>query len=149
MVTEMEMEMGVEANLMPEVELALLCPKMVPDKEEKVESLMDQKVRVFAARQAENKRMWENNLRDNHVQQPPYKRQNVARAYTAGPSERKDYVGTLPLSSATVTNQRALGANQRTTATFYECGEEGHYKSNFLKLKNQNCGNRAGSSEAR
>ncbi|GKC20715.1 hypothetical protein Tco_1022865 [Tanacetum coccineum] len=46
--------------------------------------LMDQKIHVFVAKQADNKRRMENNPRDDHVQQPPYKRQNVARAYTAG-----------------------------------------------------------------
>ncbi|GJW16247.1 hypothetical protein Tco_0020380 [Tanacetum coccineum] len=80
-------------------ELALLCPKMVSDEEEKIErlqdaikmanSLMDQKVRANAARQDENKRKWENNLRYNHVQQPPYKRQNVVRAYTTRANKKK------------------------------------------------------------
>nr|GFD22088.1 hypothetical protein [Tanacetum cinerariifolium] len=43
----------------------------------------------------------ENNPRDNHGQQPVFKRQNVrgqnvARAYTAGNNEKKGYVGSLP-----------------------------------------------------
>ncbi|GKA87779.1 putative reverse transcriptase domain-containing protein [Tanacetum coccineum] len=58
-------------------ELALLCPKMVPNEEEKIK------------RQAENKSRLESNPRNNHVQQPPFKRQNVARAYTVGPGEKK------------------------------------------------------------
>ncbi|GJS84990.1 hypothetical protein Tco_0751531 [Tanacetum coccineum] len=57
--------------------------------------LMDKKVQGYAARNAENKRRMESNLRDNRGQQPPFKRQNtsgqnVARAYTAGNNERKD-----------------------------------------------------------
>nr|GEV35105.1 reverse transcriptase domain-containing protein [Tanacetum cinerariifolium] len=55
-------------------ELALMCPRMVFEEEDKVESLMDQKVRAYAARQAKNKRRMDNNPRDNHAQQPPYKR---------------------------------------------------------------------------
>nr|GEZ31410.1 hypothetical protein [Tanacetum cinerariifolium] len=47
-------------------------------------SLMDQKVRTHAARQADNKRRLENTPRDNHVQQLPFKKHNVARAYTDG-----------------------------------------------------------------
>ncbi|GKG52271.1 hypothetical protein Tco_0547146, partial [Tanacetum coccineum] len=39
----------------------------------------------------------DNNPRDNNVQEPPYQRQDAARAYTAGPSKRKEYAGTLPL----------------------------------------------------
>ncbi|GJR43726.1 reverse transcriptase domain-containing protein [Tanacetum coccineum] len=179
-------------------ELALLCPRMVLEEEDKVEryiwglpnsiqgnvtsartirlqdivklanTLMDQKIHVFAARQVDNKIMMENNPRDNHVQQPPYKRQNVGRAYTAGPGEKKEYARTLPLcnkckyhhtgpsttkcgnckrighqtkdcrSLAAATNQIAPVANQRTTATCYGCRKQGHYKSNCLKLKNQN-----------
>nr|GEW39705.1 reverse transcriptase domain-containing protein [Tanacetum cinerariifolium] len=140
--------------------------------------LMDQKIRVFAARQADNKKRMDNNLREDYVQQPPYKRQNVARAYTTGHGEKKEYAGTLPLcnkckyhhtgprtakcgnckrighqtkdckSLVTTTNQRAPVANQRTL-TCFECGEQGHYRSECLELKNRNRGNQAGSSEAR
>ncbi|GKA55933.1 putative reverse transcriptase domain-containing protein [Tanacetum coccineum] len=141
-------------------------------------SLMDQKVWVFAARQAENKRRLENNPRDIHVQQPPYKRHNVARAYTDGPGEKIEYVGSLPLcnkcklhhngqctvkwgnckrvghltrdcrSLTAATNQRAPRENLKTTVTCYECGRQGHYKSDYPKLKNQNHGNAASNGEA-
>ncbi|GJY76154.1 putative reverse transcriptase domain-containing protein [Tanacetum coccineum] len=112
-------------------ELILLCTRMVPDEEDRVErfigglpdniqgnviaanparlqdairianQLMDKKVQGYAARSAENKRRMESNLRDNHGQQSPFKRQNtsgqnVARAYTAGNNERRGYVGPLP-----------------------------------------------------
>ncbi|GKA08106.1 hypothetical protein Tco_0687437 [Tanacetum coccineum] len=43
--------------------------------------LMDQKVRGYVERQAENKRKLDNN---NQAQQQPPKKQNVARAYFAG-----------------------------------------------------------------
>ncbi|GJU75685.1 hypothetical protein Tco_1272755 [Tanacetum coccineum] len=36
-------------------------------------NLMDQKLKGYTARNADNKRMFDNNLRDNHVQQPPLK----------------------------------------------------------------------------
>ncbi|GKF64731.1 putative reverse transcriptase domain-containing protein, partial [Tanacetum coccineum] len=74
-------------------------PKMLQEAIELAKSLMDQKVCAYAATQSDNKRRMDNNARDNHVQQPPYKRQNVAKAYTAGPIEKKEYVGTLPLYS--------------------------------------------------
>ncbi|GKC35603.1 hypothetical protein Tco_1047987 [Tanacetum coccineum] len=54
-------------------------------------------VRAYADRQADNKRRMNNNSRDNNAQQLPYKRQNVARAYSVGPSEKKEYARTLPL----------------------------------------------------
>ncbi|GKG39955.1 reverse transcriptase domain-containing protein, partial [Tanacetum coccineum] len=93
--------------------------------------------------------MMDNNSRDNSSQQPPYKRQNVARAYSAGPSEKKEYAGTLPLCNkckfqhngpctVTCANCKWVGHltrdcrsptavnNQRTRACF-ECGNQGHY----------------------
>ncbi|GJV54608.1 putative reverse transcriptase domain-containing protein [Tanacetum coccineum] len=65
-------------------------------------SLMDQKLKGYAIRSAENKRKFESNQRDNRAQQPPFKRQNVrgsnlARAYTAGGNEGRVYVGPHPL----------------------------------------------------
>nr|GEX25717.1 putative reverse transcriptase domain-containing protein [Tanacetum cinerariifolium] len=64
--------------------------------------LMDKKLQGYAARSAENKRRMESNPRNNHGQQPPFKRQNtsgqnVARAYTTGSNERKR--GTNPDSN--------------------------------------------------
>ncbi|GJY54332.1 hypothetical protein Tco_0445996, partial [Tanacetum coccineum] len=58
--------------------------------------LMDQKLPTYAERQNENKRKTDDTSRNNHQQQP-HKKQNVARAYTAGPSEKKVYNGDLPL----------------------------------------------------
>nr|GEU96561.1 reverse transcriptase domain-containing protein [Tanacetum cinerariifolium] len=64
--------------------------------------LMDKKLQGYAARSAENKRRIESNPRDNHGQQPPFKRQNIswqnmAKAYTAGINERIGYTGPHPL----------------------------------------------------
>ncbi|GKB94991.1 hypothetical protein Tco_0981128 [Tanacetum coccineum] len=41
-------------------------------------NLMDQKLKGYAAKSVENKRRLDFNQKDNHVQQPPYKRQNVS-----------------------------------------------------------------------
>nr|GEV49958.1 putative reverse transcriptase domain-containing protein [Tanacetum cinerariifolium] len=56
-------------------------------------SLMDQKLKGYAVKNAKNKRRLEVNKRDNRGQQPPFKRlnvrgQNVARAYTAGNNKK-------------------------------------------------------------
>ncbi|GKA60537.1 putative reverse transcriptase domain-containing protein, partial [Tanacetum coccineum] len=89
-------------------ELILLCTRMVPDVEDRVErfirglpeknqrnviaanpdglqdairianQLIDKKLQGYAARSAENKRRIESNPRDNRGQQPPFKRQNVS-----------------------------------------------------------------------
>nr|GFB67103.1 hypothetical protein [Tanacetum cinerariifolium] len=88
-------------------ELILLCTRMVPDEEDRVErfigglpdniqgnviatnparfqdairmanQLMDKKLQGYAARSAENKRRVESNPKDNRGQQPPFKRQNA------------------------------------------------------------------------
>ncbi|GJT77041.1 putative reverse transcriptase domain-containing protein [Tanacetum coccineum] len=88
-------------------ELTLLYTRMVPGEEDRIEryvgglsdniqgnvmfaeptrlqdairlanSLMDQKLKGYATRSAENKRKFESNQRDNRAQQPLFKRQNV------------------------------------------------------------------------
>ncbi|GKE54465.1 reverse transcriptase domain-containing protein [Tanacetum coccineum] len=59
--------------------------------------LMDQKIYTFANRQAKNKRKLDDNSRNNQNQQQPFKKQNVSRAYTVGPGEKKMYGGSKPL----------------------------------------------------
>ncbi|GKC07345.1 putative reverse transcriptase domain-containing protein, partial [Tanacetum coccineum] len=76
--------------------------------------------------------------------------QNVASAYTVGNNvERKGYARALPyykkckmhhegpcMAKASVGNQ--------TSVTCYECGRQGHYRSECPKLRTQNCGNNTG-----
>ncbi|GJS37635.1 putative reverse transcriptase domain-containing protein [Tanacetum coccineum] len=108
-------------------ELALMCDRMFPEESAKVEryvgglpdmihgsvkaskpqsmqeaiefatEMMDKKMLTAAERQAENKRKFEDTSRNNQNQQQPFKRNNVARAYTAGPGDKKPYGGTKPL----------------------------------------------------
>ncbi|GJT88755.1 putative reverse transcriptase domain-containing protein [Tanacetum coccineum] len=111
--------------------------------------LMDQKLKGYAMKNAENKRRLEVNQRDNRGQQPPFKRpnvggQNVARAYTAGNNERKPYNGPLPLcNKCSLSMNRGQVVNQRIV-TCFKCGRKGHYRSDCPKLKDQNRGNKAG-----
>nr|GEY14018.1 putative reverse transcriptase domain-containing protein [Tanacetum cinerariifolium] len=70
-------------------------------------NLTDQKWKGYAIKNAENKRRFNSNSRDNcgRQQQQPFKKQNVngqyvARAYTVGNNvKRKGYVGVLPYCS--------------------------------------------------
>ncbi|GKA42834.1 putative reverse transcriptase domain-containing protein [Tanacetum coccineum] len=69
-------------------------------------NLMDQKLKGYAIKNAENKRRFKNNPSDNRgQQQPPFKRQNfngqnVAKAYTVGNNvERKGYARAFPYCS--------------------------------------------------
>ncbi|GJW19304.1 putative reverse transcriptase domain-containing protein [Tanacetum coccineum] len=106
-------------------ELALMCDRMFPEESDEVEKyvgglpdmihgsvkaskpktmqeaiefateLMDQKILTLAERQAEKKRKFDDTSRNNQNQQQPFKRNNVARAYTARPGEKKPYGGLM------------------------------------------------------
>nr|GEX08685.1 reverse transcriptase domain-containing protein [Tanacetum cinerariifolium] len=120
-------------------ELELMCERMFPKEAEKeaiefATEMMDKKMLTHAERQAEQKRKLEDTSRNHQHQQQPFKRNNVARAYTAGPRDMKPYGGIKPLCPnrpATNTNnnnnQRAHEANARGI-TGFECGVQGHYK---------------------
>ncbi|GKC37514.1 hypothetical protein Tco_1049898 [Tanacetum coccineum] len=72
-------------------------PKTMQDAIEFATELMDQKIRTLAERQAESKRKFKDTSRNNQNQQQPFKRHNVAWAYTAWPGEKKPYGGSKPL----------------------------------------------------
>ncbi|GJW88763.1 putative reverse transcriptase domain-containing protein [Tanacetum coccineum] len=59
--------------------------------------VMDKKILTITERQAENKKKFEDASRNNQNQQQPFKRNNVARAYTVGSGEKKPYGGVKPL----------------------------------------------------
>ncbi|GJS05289.1 putative reverse transcriptase domain-containing protein [Tanacetum coccineum] len=172
-------------KLMAEIlRVTMLCTKMVPEEEDQVEryigGLPDNiQGNGYAVKNAENKRRFEANQRDNRGQQTPFKRpntggQNVARAYTAGNNERKPNNGPLPFcnkckihhegpctvrcgkcnkvghltrdcktTNSTTSTQRGQTVNQRVVTRF-ECGRQGHFRSDCPKLKDPNRGNKAG-----
>ncbi|GKC81789.1 putative reverse transcriptase domain-containing protein [Tanacetum coccineum] len=134
----------------------MMCTKMVPEEEDRVEkfigglpdniqgnvitseptilqdavrianNLMDQKLKGYAVRNAENKRRLNNNYRNNCGQQPPHKRQNtggqnVTRAYMAGNNEKNGYEGTLPFC-----NRCKLHHEGQYTAKCRNCKRIGH-----------------------
>nr|GEW55348.1 hypothetical protein [Tanacetum cinerariifolium] len=59
--------------------------------------MMDKKMLTHAERQAEHKRKLDDTSRNNQHQHQPLKRNNVARAYTATPRDKKPYGGIKPL----------------------------------------------------
>nr|GEW81541.1 retrotransposon protein, putative, Ty3-gypsy subclass [Tanacetum cinerariifolium] len=156
-------------------ELALMCTKFLTDETEKFDKyisglpdnihrnvmsarlktldqaielandLMDQKLRTYAERHNDNKRKADDSSRNNQQQQP-HKKQNVARAYTAGPCEKKAYTGNLPL--CTKCNYHHIGqcAPKCKKCTCFKCGEPRHFKKNCPKLKNN--GNANGNGRA-
>nr|GEZ76638.1 reverse transcriptase domain-containing protein [Tanacetum cinerariifolium] len=145
-------------------ELALMCGRMFPEEAEKVEryigglpdmihgsvnvskpqsmqeaiefatEMMDKKILTHTERQAEHKRKLDDTSRNNQYQQQPFKRNNVARDCRSQPTANNNNNNN---------NQRAQGTNARGI-TCFECGVQGHYKSECPKLKDGNQGNRAG-----
>ncbi|GJW90310.1 putative reverse transcriptase domain-containing protein, partial [Tanacetum coccineum] len=114
--------------------LTLKEPTRLQDVVRIANNLMDQKLKGYAVRNAENKRRLNNNYRNNRGQQPPHKRQNtggqnIARAYMAGSNEKN-------------------GPNQRVI-TCFECGAQGHCLKDCPKVKNQNRRNKARVPDAR
>ncbi|GJX86975.1 putative reverse transcriptase domain-containing protein [Tanacetum coccineum] len=69
-------------------------PKTLDDAIELANDLMDQKLHTYTKRQNDNKRKADDSSGNN---QQPHKNQNVARAYTVSPGEKKAYTGNLPL----------------------------------------------------
>ncbi|GJU20680.1 putative reverse transcriptase domain-containing protein [Tanacetum coccineum] len=146
-------------------------PKTLDEAIELANDLMDKKLRNYAERQNDNKRKADDSSRNN---QQPHKKQNVARAYTAGPSEKKAYTGTLPLctkcnyhhtgqcapkcgnynryghatNDCWVNTNNNNNKNQKAGAC-YECGSTGHIKKNCPKLKNRRNGNGNGTAQGR
>nr|GEW65538.1 reverse transcriptase domain-containing protein [Tanacetum cinerariifolium] len=94
--------------LLEEADLFLASDNSIPSEPTRLQdavcianNLMDEKLKGYAIKNAENKMRIENNSRDNYVQQPPFKRENsnglnVARAYTVRNSEKRGYFGLLP-----------------------------------------------------
>nr|GEV01153.1 reverse transcriptase [Tanacetum cinerariifolium] len=154
-------------------ELTMLCTKIVPEEEDRVEkfigglsdniqgnvivaeptrlqdanrmanNLMDQKLKGYAMKNAKNKTKIDNNQKENCGQQPPFKRQNVR-----GQNVARAYMA---------------GNNERRAyngplplcnkCKFHHEGyalRQGHYMSDSPKLKNQNkTGNKNGIGKAR
>ncbi|GKC42738.1 putative reverse transcriptase domain-containing protein [Tanacetum coccineum] len=83
--------------------LALMCGRMFPEDSDEVEKyvggLPDMiRENVMSYPQTmEEKRKLEYNAGNNQGHQQQNKRQNTRRAYTAGPGEKKEYTGSLPL----------------------------------------------------
>ncbi|GJX75818.1 putative reverse transcriptase domain-containing protein [Tanacetum coccineum] len=115
----------------------MMCTKMAPEEE-------DQVVKFIGG--------LPDNIQGNVIAAEPTRLQdantggqNVARAYMAGNNKKNGYEGTLPFCNKSVVivpTQGTPGPNQGVI-TCFECGEQGHYRKDCPKIKNQNRGNKA------
>lgn len=100
--------------------------------------------------------------KSGNATQQPNKKQEVVKAYVAGPVEKTGYVGNLPKCKrcqrhhnpgpcpAQCGNCKKIGhstkdcrlpaENQRTPGTCFGCGGRGHFKNDCPKKKNQGTG---------
>nr|GEZ17604.1 reverse transcriptase domain-containing protein [Tanacetum cinerariifolium] len=124
-------------------------PKKMQDAIEVATKLRNKKISTLVECQTTNKKRLDNTSKNNQNQRQPNKRQNNGRAYTARHGEKKHYSGAKPSSiKANTTNiQKGTGASQK--ATCYECGNQGHYKRDCPKRKNQNHENQIKSTKGR
>nr|GEV48190.1 hypothetical protein [Tanacetum cinerariifolium] len=135
-------------------------------------NLMDQKLMGYAVKMLKQKER-DNHGQQAPFKRLNVRGQNVERAYTAGNNERKPYNGPLPLcnkcklhhegtctvrcgkcnkvghltrdckvTNSTTSTQSGQVMNHKVV-TYFECGREGHYRSDCLKLKDQNGRNKA------
>ncbi|GJR37743.1 putative reverse transcriptase domain-containing protein [Tanacetum coccineum] len=137
-----------------------------------IEAIAIYETKTSLARMAMSQTKWQgekvaenaNNKRKRKVNQNGSTRQQqnkeckVVRPHTAGPSNKKKYVGSLPLyakcnyhhngqCAPKCTNCKKVGHltkdcwrpinNNRRTITCYECGNQGHYRSDGPVLRNQ------------
>ncbi|GJS16382.1 putative reverse transcriptase domain-containing protein [Tanacetum coccineum] len=150
-------------------ELTMMCTKMVPEEEDRVEkfigvlpdniqgnvivaeptrlqdavrianNLMDQKLKGYAVKNDENKRRLEVNQRDNHGQHPPFKRPNVR-----GQNVARDTGGNnerKPYNGPLPLSNKCK-LHHEGPCTVGSVTRQGHYRSDCPKLKGQNHGNK-------
>nr|GEU70428.1 putative reverse transcriptase domain-containing protein [Tanacetum cinerariifolium] len=112
-------------------------PKMLDETIELANDFMDQKLRTYAKRQANNKRKADDLSKNNHgYQQQSAKRQNVAKVYNMGSGERKPYGGNL-----TKCTKFHFYHNGPCTQKCHKCNKVGHLARDCRSSGNINVAN--------
>ncbi|GJR34453.1 putative reverse transcriptase domain-containing protein [Tanacetum coccineum] len=142
-------------------ELVLMCTKFLADETEKINKYISG---------------LPDNIHGNVMSARPKTLDDAIEAYTVGPGEKKAYTRNLPLCAkcnyhhirqcapkcrnckryghatndcrVNTNNNNNNNKNQKVGAC-YECGNTGHIKKNYLKLKNRGNGNGNGTAQGR
>nr|GEW72517.1 putative reverse transcriptase domain-containing protein [Tanacetum cinerariifolium] len=125
-------------------------PKTLDDAIKLANDLKDQKLRTYAKRQNDNKKKAKDSSRNNQQQQP-HKKQNVARAYTAGPGEKRLILETYLYgqSAITTTSGNVYLSVETARGIVILLVIVRHIKRNCPKLKNHENGNGNGIAQRR
>ncbi|GJZ50215.1 putative reverse transcriptase domain-containing protein [Tanacetum coccineum] len=110
---------------------------MLDETIELANDLMDQKLCTYAERQTDNKRKANDASRNNHGhQQQPFKRQNFAKVYNMGSSEKNLYGGSLPKCTKCHFHHNGL-----CTQKCHKCNKVGHFGHDCKSSGNTNVAN--------
>nr|GFA09326.1 reverse transcriptase domain-containing protein [Tanacetum cinerariifolium] len=112
-------------------------PKTLDETIKLANDLMDQKLRTYAERQADNKKKADDSSRNNHGhQQHPFKRQHVTKDYNIWSGERKPYGGNLPKCT-----KCHFHHNGPCTQKCHRCNKVGHHARDYRSFGNANVAN--------
>nr|GEW01393.1 reverse transcriptase domain-containing protein [Tanacetum cinerariifolium] len=124
-------------------ELTMMCTKMVPEEEDRVEKFIrglpdNIQGNGYAMKNAENKRRLEVNQRDNRRQQPPFKRPNVGAGNKngIGKARGKEYVlgGRNANLDSNVVKGTFLLNNHYAFVLFDSCADRSFVSTTFSTL---------------
>nr|GEV68532.1 putative reverse transcriptase domain-containing protein [Tanacetum cinerariifolium] len=122
---------GLPANIYGNVKSSK--PKMLDETIELANDFMDQKLRTYAERQT-NKRKVVDLSRNNHGhQQQPAKRQNIPKVFNMGSGEKKPYEGNLPKCT-----KCHFHHNGPCTQKCHKCNKIGHFARDCRSSGNAN-----------
>ncbi|GKD91511.1 putative reverse transcriptase domain-containing protein [Tanacetum coccineum] len=123
-------------------------PKTLDETIELANDLMDQKLRTYAEKYDNKRKVDDSSINNHGHQQQPFKKQNVAKVYNMGTGEKKPYGGKFaqvhqvlfspqwPVYPEVPQVQQAPKGNG-----CFECGAPGHFMRDCPKLKNKDGGN--------
>ncbi|GJR03177.1 putative reverse transcriptase domain-containing protein [Tanacetum coccineum] len=122
-------------------------PKMMQEAIEFAIELVDKNILTITKRQAENKRKFEDTSRNNNNHSKGTMWHELILLGLVRRNRTEGLNLCAPNATITMMGHRAQGENQRVP-TCFECGAQGHFRSDCPKLMNGNQGNRGGNGNA-